>query len=153
MNPKEAQRFLDQYFRTYPKVQKYIDDTIAMAQEKGYVATLLGRKRFFPELQGRLPYNQRTAVERAAINAPIQGTNADIMKIAMIHLHERLRSGEYRARMLVQVHDELVMELPPEEREAVIPLVCEVMESAYTLDVPLKVDVEIGENWYEMETA
>lgn len=153
MSPKEAQRFLDQYFKTYPGVQKYIDDTIEMAKSEGYVATLLGRKRFFPELQsGRLPYNQRTAIERAAINAPIQGTNADIMKIAMIRLHERLCSEGYQARMLLQVHDELVLEMPPDERDAVIPLIRETMESAYELIVPVKVDVEIGENWYEMES-
>ncbi len=93
MGPKEAQHFLDQYFAMYPRIRGYIDETIDMANEQGYVETLLGRKRFFPELSNaRLPYNQRQAIERAAINAPIQGTAADIMKIAMDRLHARLRT-------------------------------------------------------------
>jgi len=102
---------------------------------------------------GRLPYNQRTAVERAAINAPIQGTAADIMKIAMIELHDRLRKGRYRTRLLLQVHDELVLETPPEEQAAVVSLVRETMENAYRLDVPLKVDVEVGPNWRDLTEA
>jgi DNA polymerase-1 len=96
---------------------------------------------------------QRAAVERAAINAPIQGAAADIMKIAMIRLHQRLQSGGFQARMLLQVHDELVLEAPLEEKEALVPVICEVMENAYQLDVPLKVDVEVGPNWYDLEKA
>jgi DNA polymerase-1 len=154
MDPKEAGRFLEQYFVTYPKIKQYIADTIALATKEGYVQTLLGRKRFFPELKdGRLPFNQRQAVERAAINAPIQGTAADIMKIAMLRLHQRLKEGGYQARMLLQVHDELVVETPEAERNEVVALVCEVMESAYQLDVPLQVDIEIGPNWYDQEPA
>ena len=91
MGPTEAQAFLDQYFATYPKVRQYIDDTIQQAHTDGYVETLLGRKRYFRELQERLPFNQRQALERQAINAPIQGTAADITKIAMNRLHKRLR--------------------------------------------------------------
>ncbi|MBI3957863.1 MAG: DNA polymerase I [Chloroflexi bacterium] len=151
MGPVEAQRFLDQYFATYPRVRTYIDDTIRKATEDGYVETLLGRKRFFPELQTKLPFTQRQALERAAINAPIQGTAADVIKIAMIRLHKRLQEEGFQARMLLQVHDELVLEMPETEREAVTGLVREVMESAYTLDIPLKVDAEVGPNWYEME--
>jgi DNA polymerase-1 len=151
MRPDEAQRYLDQYFATYPRVQGYISDTVQKANDDGYVETLLGRKRYFPELKNaRLPYNQRQAVERAAINAPIQGTAADIIKIAMIRLHARLQAEGFAARMLLQVHDELVLELPESERDDVVALVREVMESAYDLDVPLKVDAEIGPNWYEM---
>ena len=150
MSQKEAQSFLKQYFNTYPLVQKYIDDTIEKAKSDGFVETLLGRKRFFPELQsGSVHFNQRGAIERAAINAPIQGTNADIMKIAMNNLHRELRERDLQARMLLQVHDELVLELPPEEKEEVVKLVCSTMENAYTLDVPLKVDAELGTNWYE----
>ncbi|MBP7962894.1 MAG: DNA polymerase I [Caldilineaceae bacterium] len=151
MGPKEAQAFLDSYFVTYPKVQRYITDTIAKANDLGYVETLLGRKRFFPELQSKLPYNQRQAIERQAINAPIQGSAADIIKIAMLNLHDRLRDGGFAARMLLQVHDELVLEVPEAERDAVMALVRETMESAYPLDLPLKVDVEIGPNWYDLE--
>ncbi|MCL4859836.1 MAG: DNA polymerase I [Caldilineaceae bacterium] len=154
MDPKEAAQFLDQYFATYPKIREYIGDTTAQLHRDGYVQTLLGRKRFFPELkENRLPFNQRAAVERAAINAPIQGAAADIMKLAMIQLHRRLREGGYQARMLLQVHDELVLELPPEEKEDVVALVREVMCNAYQLDVPLKVDVEAGPNWYDLEKA
>ena len=124
------------------------NSTVAQAREQGYVQTLLGRKRFFPELRNpALPANQRGAVERAAINAPIQGTAADIMKIAMIRLHARLQAGGYQTRMLLQVHDELVLETPPEEQSEVAALVREVMQNAYQLAVPLKVDVEAGPNW------
>ncbi|MEM7131119.1 MAG: DNA polymerase I [Chloroflexota bacterium] len=151
MGPKQAQQFLDQYFETYPQIQVYIDNTLAKAKDEGYVETLLGRKRFFHELQsGRLPFNQRTAIERAAMNAPIQGTAADIMKLAMIELSNRLAQSTLQARMLLQVHDELVLEVPPNEQNETAALIREVMESAFQLDVPLKVDIEIGENWYEM---
>ena len=154
MSRMEARQFLDQYFVTYPRIRDYIADTIRMANEVGYVSTLLGRKRLFPELQNqRLPYNQRQAVERAAINAPIQGTAADIMKIAMLHVHQALRGGNYRARILLQVHDELVLEAPTDEEAAIVALVRETMASAYTLVVPLKVDVEVGPNWYNLEPA
>ncbi len=112
--------------------------------------TLLGRKRYFPEfLSGqRLMFNQRTAIERAAINAPIQGTAADIMKIAMDRLHHELTLGRFRTKMLLQVHDELVLEAPPDELETVAALVRAVMEGAYQLDVPLKADVEHGPDWF-----
>ena len=151
---EQARQFLDQYFKTYPRIRAYIDDTIAGARSNGYVQTLLGRKRFFPELLNpKLPMNQRGAVERAAINAPIQGTAADIMKIAMIRLHERLRRGGFQARMLLQVHDELVLEAPAAEVAEVAELTREVMQAAYTLAVPLKVDVEVGPNWRDLETV
>jgi DNA polymerase-1 len=152
MSRAEARQFLDQYFETYPRIREYISSTIRKATDEGYVETLLGRKRYFPELANRrLPYNQRQAVERAAINAPIQGTAADIMKLAMIQLHERLQNDGHQARVLLQVHDELVLELPMKELETVAGLVREVMESAYELVVPLKVDVEAGPNWYDMD--
>lgn len=153
MNPAEAQRFLDQYFATYPRVQKYIKDTLLFVQENGYVETLLGRKRFFPELirGSRLPFMQRQGQERAAINAPIQGAAADIIKLAMNRLHPRLKAGGYRARMLLQVHDELLLECPMSEVEPVVEILCDEMENAYSLQVPLKVDVEVGPNWYDME--
>ena len=150
----QARQFLAQYFQSYPSIRGFLDNILVQARERGYVQTLLGRKRFFPELQsGRLPFNQRTAVERAAINAPIQGTAADIMKIAMIRLHNRLVEGGYQARLLLQVHDELVLEAPPAEQDAIIALVCETMENAYQLVTPLKVDVEVGPNWRDQTTA
>ena len=149
LSPKQAGEFLRRYFENYPLIQKYIDDTIEQAREKGYVDTLFGRKRFFPELQRRLPGNQRQSIERAAINAPIQGTNADIMKIAMVQLHQRLRDEELDGRMLLQVHDELVLEAPVEQIEATKRVVCETMESAYKMKVPLKVEVGVGSNWFD----
>ena len=151
LTPEQAKQFLDQYFRTYPRIRAYIEETITQAREQGYVQTLLGRKRFFPELRNpSLPANQRGAVERAAINAPIQGTAADIMKIAMIRLHAELQAGGYQTRMLLQVHDELVLETPPDEQDAIVALVREVMQNAYQLAVPLKVDVEAGPNWRDL---
>jgi len=143
---------MDQYFETYPQIKAYIADTLTQVNGEGYVETLLGRKRYFHELQNeRVPHSRRQGIERAAINAPIQGTAADIMKIAMIHLHEQLQTGGYQARMLLQVHDEVVLEVPPEEKEAVAALVSSVMESAYELAVPLKVDIEVGLDWYNLE--
>ena len=151
MDPVEAQQFLDQYFATYPNVRQYIDKTIRTASEEGYVETLLGRRRNFLELQGNLPFNQRQALERQAINAPIQGTAADITKLAMSNLHRRIQSEGLKAKMLLQVHDELVLEVPDEELDEVAPIVRDEMESAFALDVPLRVDIEAGPNWYDME--
>jgi DNA polymerase-1 len=154
LNRQEARQFLDQYFETYPKVRDYIAKTLRQANELGYVETLLGRRRFFPELlNARLPYNQRMGIERMAINTPIQGTAADIMKMAMINLHSKLKGGDYRSSMLLQVHDELVLEVPDEEIDEMVELVCDVMQSAYTMTVPLKVDAEVGPDWFDQEPA
>ncbi len=151
MDPTEAQQFLDQYFATYPNVRNYIDETIRTANEAGFVETLLGRRRIFTELQGSLAFNQRQALERQAINAPIQGTAADITKLAMRNLHKRIQAESLKAKMLLQVHDELVLEVPHAELNVVAPLVRQEMESAFTLNVPLRVDIEAGPNWYDME--
>lgn len=152
LNRSEAQAFLDAYFQTYPGIRRYVDETIAKAREQGYVETLLGRRRYFPILKNRSgsPADRQQA-ERAAINHPIQGTAADIIKMAMVRLHAALRERGLRSRMLLQVHDELVLEAPDEELDAAAALVREVMEGAYTLDAGLTVDVEAGPNWFEME--
>jgi len=149
----EAERFIDTYFRNYPGVQDWLDRTRNRAHADGYVETLLGRRRYFPELQGtrRAYAGQRAAAARQAINAPIQGTAADILKIAMIRLDHGLDELGLWARMVLQVHDEVVLEVPRDELPAVAPLVREVMEGAYTLSVPLKVDMEVGENWLDMK--
>ncbi|HIQ04489.1 MAG TPA: DNA polymerase I [Anaerolineae bacterium] len=149
----EAAQFLETYFRTYPKVKQYLEETKRKARELGYVETLLGRRRYFPILQtaDRRHYNERMAAERAAINHPIQGTAADIIKIAMVQLYQALKERGYQAAMLLQVHDELVLEAPKEELDEVAALTRDIMEGAYKLDAPLKVDVEVGPNWYEME--
>ncbi|MFZ2362249.1 MAG: DNA polymerase I [Anaerolineae bacterium] len=152
LNRGEAQAFLDAYFQTYPGIRRYVDDTIRTAREQGYVETLLGRRRYFPILKSRggsAPDRQQA--ERAAINHPIQGTAADIIKMAMIRLHAALRERGLKSRMLLQVHDELVLEVPDGEVVKAAALVRTVMESAYTLDAGLTVDVEVGPNWFEME--
>ena len=152
---KEAKDFIDAYFAGFPNVKRYIDDTKRLAKEQGYVETLLGRRRYFPVL-GTETRDARTnilqrAAEREAINHPMQGTAADIIKIAMIRIHDALRAGGYRTRMLLQVHDELVLEAPEDEVEAVAAMVKEIMEGAYPLDPPLKVDVGFGRNWDEVK--
>jgi DNA polymerase-1 len=152
LNRTEAQAFLDAYFQTYPGIRRYVDETIAKAKEQGYVETLLGRRRYFPILKNRSgsPADRQQA-ERAAINHPIQGTAADIIKMAMVRLHAALHECGLHSRMLLQVHDELVLEAPDEELDAAAALVREVMEGAYALDAGLTVDVEAGPNWFEME--
>ncbi|MBE2235848.1 MAG: DNA polymerase I [Anaerolinea sp.] len=148
----EAQAFLDAYFQTYPGIRRYVDETIAKAKEQGYVETLLGRRRYFPILKNRSGSAvDRQQAERAAINHPIQGTAADIIKIAMVRLHAALAERGLKSRMLLQVHDELVLEVPDDELAAAAALVRQVMEGAYTLDAGLTVDVEAGPNWFELE--
>jgi DNA polymerase-1 len=151
----EAERFIATYFERYPGVRKWLDDTRALAYAQGYVETLLGRRRYFPELQTtrRAYAGRRAAAERQAINAPIQGTAADILKIAMIRLAKELRDRKLQSRMVLQVHDEIVLEVPKDERTEVTRLVCQVMENSYALSVPLKVDAELGENWLDMQPA
>ena len=146
---EEAQAFINSYFATYSGISYYMLHIRETARQKGYVSTLLGRRRWIPELEARNP-SLRAAGERMAINMPIQGTAADIIKIAMIRLDERLRSGGHRARMVLQVHDELLLELPREELAAVAPLVRETMETALPLDVPLDVELKRGDNWEAM---
>ena len=152
LDQETATKFIEAYFRTYPKVKEYIEQTKEFARAHGYVETLLGRRRYFPQLtsKGRVSQNIRLAAERAAINHPIQGTAADIIKIAMIRLHRRLKEEGLRSAMILQVHDELVLEAPEEELEGAAELVKDVMEGAYNLKAPLKVDVERGPNWRDM---
>jgi DNA polymerase-1 len=149
---EEADRFIKTYFDKYPKVQDYIERTKHQADEQGYVETLLGRRRYFPELQrDQVRGHIIAAAHRMAINAPIQGTAADILKIAMLRLHQALHERNLKSRMTLQVHDELVLEVPEDEIDTVTPLVKEVMEGAFQLDAALKVDVKVGANWLEME--
>ncbi len=152
MTRTEAEEFLDRYFMTYPKVEQYIQDTLAQVATHGYVETLTGRKRLFPELQSAsLPQQQRSAIERAAINAPIQGGAADIIKVAMIDLARELADRGLQSAMILQVHDELVLEAPLAEQETVSELARRTMERAFRLRVPLKVDVEAGTNWRDLQ--
>lgn len=145
----EAQGLIDALFARFPGIRSYIDQTLAEGREQGYVHSLFGRRRYMPELRASGP--RRQAAEREAINAPIQSTAADIMKIAMIRVDEELRRRALKTRTLLQVHDELIFEVPHAEVSQVIPLIREQMEGAYTLHVPLKVDVEVGPNWEHMD--
>jgi len=148
----EAEDFIRAYFERFPKVREYIDCTKALATRQGYVETLLGRRRYFPELQpgSRATHSVRQAAERMAINAPIQGTAADIINIATIRLHRTLHERGLRAQMILQVHDELVVEAPDEEVATIALLMREVMENAFQLKAPLKADLKVGQNWEEM---
>ncbi|MBI5878995.1 MAG: DNA polymerase I [Chloroflexi bacterium] len=154
LSQKEADQFIRSYFEKYPGVKQYLDDTKEKARTIGYVETLLGRRRYFPELQSRAGnYNMRAAAERMAINAPVQGTSADIMKIAMLRIADALAKRKLKSRMILQVHDELVFEAPDKEVKAVAALAREIMSGAYELDVPLEVEVKAGPSWDELEDA
>lgn len=148
----EAENYIKEYFARFPGIQRYLDETKKKARKDGYVETLLGRRRYFPIFKAQASnanYQVQLRAEREAINHPIQGTAADIVKLAMIRLHEALAG--YRARMLLQVHDELLIEAPEEEVAEIRPIVVDVMCNAVELDVPLKVDVSTGQNWLELK--
>ncbi|WP_342510738.1 DNA polymerase I [Sporosarcina sp. FSL K6-1522] len=145
---KEAAKFIDTYLNSFPGVKQYMDDIVADAKLKGYVTTLLNRRRYLPEITSS-NFNLRSFAERTAMNTPIQGSAADIIKKAMIDMAARLEAEGMQTRMLLQVHDELIFEAPEEEIEKLKEIVPEVMESALTLDVPLKVDWAFGLSWYD----
>jgi DNA polymerase I len=147
----EAEDFVKEYFSDFPGVKSYLDGIRKSAAEKGYVETLLGRRRYFPALQGQMNRNLRNREEREAINAPIQGTAADIIKIAMLKIPSALKTNKLRGQMLLQVHDELVLECPESELEKTVRVVKEVMGSAYQLDIPLETEARAGQNWGEMQ--
>lgn len=144
-----AQEYIDNYFEHYEAVRVYLDDALTQAREQGYVTTLLGRRRTIPELNSS-NHTVRGFAERAAINAPIQGTAADIMKQAMINIHTRLSPAQLKTQMVLQVHDELLFEVPHAESDQIIHLVRQEMEQVMKLNVPLKVDISRGQTWAEM---
>jgi DNA polymerase-1 len=145
---KEAKDLIDGYFNSYPGVRIYMDESIKKARENGYVTTMFGRRRYLRDIHSR---NQvvRGNAERNAINAPIQGTAADIIKIAMIRVHNKLEQGKFRSKMILQVHDELIFEVPETELEELKKMVLDEMSGAAELDIPLKVDWATGRNWFE----
>jgi DNA polymerase-1 len=145
---KEAKELIDGYFSSYPGVKAYMEESIRKAREKGYVTTMFGRRRYVRDIHSR---NQvvRGNAERNAINAPLQGSAADIIKIAMVRIHNRLKAGKYRSKMILQVHDELIFEVPDGELEKIKELVLNEMSNATKLVVPLKVDWGVGRNWLE----
>lgn len=146
---KEAKTFIDTYFEKYPDIEQYMVDIVEQAREKGYVETLFHRRRYLPDIKAS-NFNVRSFAERTAMNSPIQGTAADIIKIAMVELQKALDESGLESRLLLQVHDELILEGPAEEMEELSELVPKVMESAVELSVPLLVEYNQGTNWYEL---
>jgi len=145
-----AKSYIDLYFHRYPGVQRFINETIIRAREHGYVTTLLNRRRYLPDIYSS-NRNIRSFGERAAVNTPIQGSAADIIKLAMLKVSEEIKKAGLKTKMILQVHDELIFEVPKEELEIAETIIRNAMEQAYQLAVPLKVDMKVGPNWYDME--
>ena len=148
LNRTEAKELIETYYETYPKLRAYISKQVDFARDNGYVETVLGRRRYLKDINSRNAV-VRSAAERNAVNAPIQGSAADIIKIAMINVYNKLETGNYKTKMLLQVHDELVFDVYKPELDNIKQLVKTEMESAYKLEVPLDVDLDIGSNWLE----
>ena len=148
IRPKEAKEFIDSYLQTYPGVKQYMDDTIKKAYEDGYVRTLFNRKRTIGELQNK-NYMIRQSGERIALNTPIQGTSADIIKKAMIEIAKKLEQEKMQTKMIIQVHDELVFDVPNNEKEKIEKIIKDIMENVCELSVPLNVEIAYGKNWRE----
>ncbi|MBU1905635.1 MAG: DNA polymerase I, partial [Candidatus Omnitrophica bacterium] len=146
----EAQIFIDTYFARYPKVKDYIQEQVSKAEKEGFVTTILGRRRYIPEINDK---NQsiREFAKRKAINTPVQGSASDLIKLAMIQIHHQIKSKDLSATMVLQVHDELVFNLPVKELKEVKDLVKERMENVLKLAVPIKVDMKKGKNWLDLE--
>ncbi|MFM1534937.1 DNA polymerase I, partial [Helcococcus ovis] len=146
---KEAKSYIDGYLRTYPNIAKYMDKIIEQAKEQGYVDTLFHRRRYIPELKSS-NFNVRSFGERIALNTPIQGTAADIIKIAMVNVYNRIKSEKLKSKLILQIHDELIIETSNDEIDIIENILKEEMEKAVKLEVDISVDVEIGNNWYEV---
>jgi DNA polymerase-1 len=148
-DPKTAQTYIDEYFKKYTGVQTYIEKSLEEARQNGYVMTLLHRRRYLPDLHAPNAA-VRQATERMAINTPLQGTAADIIKVAMIHIQKRIDELGLPAKMIMQVHDELVFEVPKEDLQKTIPMIQNNMETVMDLSIPLKVSIHSGKNWAEV---
>jgi len=145
----EAKEIIDNYFEKFPGITKYMEDTKVFAREHGYVETIMGRRRYLRDINSK-NWTVRAQAERNAINSPIQGSAADLIKVAMINIHNDLREQKFATKMLLQVHDELVFEVPKSELESVTPMIEEGMKNAIPgLKVPVVVDVGVGSNWLE----
>ncbi len=147
-DPKIAQTYIDQYFKKYPGVQAYIEKTLEEVRQKGFVTTLLHRRRYLPEISSPTP-SIRQGAERMAINTPLQGTAADVIKLAMIRIQNRIEQEGFSTKMIMQVHDELVFEVPEEETSKALPMIQNEMEHVVKLTIPLKVSIHSGKNWAE----
>ncbi len=148
LNRSEAKELIEAYYATYPELKAYMNEQVDFARENGYVETVLGRRRYLKDINAQNAV-VRGAAERNAVNAPIQGSAADIIKIAMINIHKRMEAENWNSKMLLQVHDELVFDVPKNEVERLSEMVKEEMEQAFPLSVPLVVEVGIGQNWLE----
>jgi len=144
----EGQHIINEYFKSFPSVQEWIDEVIAAARKNGYVTTLSGRRRYIPDIKASSRAVQQNA-ERVVINTPVQGTSADMIKKAMISIHRELAHSKTKAKMVLQVHDELIFDIPEDEVETLSPVIVRYMENALPLRVPLKVDIKTGNNWAE----
>jgi DNA polymerase-1 len=145
---KAAQKFIDDYLASFPDVKQYMDDIIQQAKQDGYVSTLMKRRRYIPDITSR-NFNLRGFAERTAMNTPIQGSAADIIKLAMVNYDKAVADTAFSAKLLLQVHDELIFEVPEEEVEAFSLFVKDIMEQALPLDVPLLVESDYGQSWYD----
>lgn len=150
VSPKEAQAYIDKYLEIYPEIKTYMDNTIVYAKEHGYVETIMKRRRYIPELISPV-YNQRAFGERTALNAPIQGSAADILKKAMIDIFQYLKTNNKKTKLILQVHDELILEVPETEVEEMKEIIPKMMRDAVRLKVELKTSCDIGKNWYELK--
>jgi DNA polymerase-1 len=147
-SPKLAQSYIDKYFETYPEVKEYMNKNVATAREKGYVTTVLGRRRYFKDILSK-NFNLRTYAERASMNMPLQGSSADIIKVAMINVYNRLKKEGLKSKLILQVHDELIIDALKVEKDAVVKILVEEMQNAIKTTVPLTVETEIGETWFD----
>ncbi len=146
---KEAREFIDSYFKKYPGIKLYIDETLDKARRQGYVTTILNRKRDIPEIHSENA-GVKVNAEHIAVNTPIQGSSADMIKLAMINIHRKLKENKFKTKMILQIHDELLFEVPVDEIDSVTPIIKSEMETAIKLNVPVIVDIEYGNNWMEM---
>ncbi|NLB48720.1 MAG: hypothetical protein GX813_02615 [Erysipelotrichia bacterium] len=147
ISPKEAKDIINSFYRSFPEVATFFNSIISEAMANGYVSTLLGRRRYLRELSAT-NYQRREAAKRAAMNAPVQGTAADLIKLAMIKIHRALKEGNYDTRMVLQIHDELIFRVPANEKETIYNLIKEIMENALDLGLPLDVEGGFGLDWY-----
>ena len=148
IRPAEAKNFIDTYLQTYPGIKEYMDSSINHAKEKGYVTTMFNRKRNIPELKNTV-YTIRQSGERIALNTPVQGTAADIIKLAMVKVYKAFKDNNLKSKMIIQVHDELIFDIPKEELEKVKEIVTDIMDNVCELSVPLTIDINYGKNWAE----
>ena len=148
LSRSESATLIEAYYQTYPRLKSFINEQIQFAREHGYVQTILGRRRYLKDINSANAV-VRSAAERNAVNAPIQGSAADIIKIAMINIHKKLTSGNWKSKMLLQVHDELVFDVQNSELDKIQPMIKQEMENAFQLDVPLEIDLGAGRDWLE----